>query len=270
MSTEQANESAQLKAEREKYLHARNKNLYYHKAVLARIERDSRRQRLLFSIVLIPLLAIMSSLSFLLIDNQRYIEKQSLQDDLKSIISNGGDLNSIKQAFTSQPQASQIKAIISSKSSYYEAGIPLSTVLNDLRVNAFRSNDKDILPLLEPILSEYEEINPFDKLQTNQKDYFENVRIKTKATYLDISNDINNIADELHQKNLLVEEYLGDSKLSFWISIIAVFLSLLIGGYQIFSARPEATKKLFLEVLNGFDKPEEKDLTQNKSNNPAG
>ena len=33
--------------------------------------------------------------------------------------------------------------------------------------------------------------------------------------------------------------------MSFWISIIAVVLSVLIGGYQIFSGRPEAMKKHF-------------------------
>lgn len=231
------------------------------------MERENRKRRLIFSFLFLPLLSVMSALSFLLIDDQKYIEKQTIQDDLKSIISNGGDLDAIKQAFISQPSVSQAKLIFTSKSSYYDAGTPLSVVLNDLRVNAFRSNDKDILPMLNPILSEYEEINPFDKLQVSQKDYFENIRIKTDAEYMKISNDINNIADELHQKNILVEEYLGDSKTSFWISIIAVILSLLIGGYQIFSARPEAMKRLFLDALNGFDRGEDKNLSKKKESN---
>lgn len=96
---------------------------------------------------------------------------------------------------------------------------------------------------------EHEEINPFDKLLVGQKDYFENLRIKTGSDYKNISNDVNNLADELHQKNLLVDEYLSDSKMSFWISIFAVFLSLAIGGYQIFTGRPEALKKLLLSLL---------------------
>lgn len=63
-------------------------------------------------------------------------------------------------------------------------------------------------------------------------------------------NDVNNLADELHVKNMLVDEYLGDSKMSFWISIIAVVLSLLIGAYQIFTGRPEVMKKLLLDVAD--------------------
>lgn len=262
-----AEESKDSNYEFENYIRIRNKKLHYHKAVLARIERENRRRRLVFSVLFLPLISVMSALSFLLIDDKKYIEKQALQDDLKSIISNGGDLDAIKQAFATQPSVSQVKLIFASKSSYYETGTPLSTALNDLRVNAFRGNDKDILPMLNPIISEYEEINPFDKLQAAQKDYFENVRIKTEDEYIKISNDINNIADELHQKNILVEEYLGDSKTSFWISIIAVILSLLIGGYQIFSARPEAMKKLFLDALNGFDRAEDKDLRNKKNSN---
>ena len=260
-------ESKNSTHEYKNYIHVRNKNLHYHKAVLARIERENRKRRLIFSALFLPLLSVMSALSFLLIDDQKYIEKQALQDDLKSIISNGGDLDAIKQAFATQPSVSQVKLIFTSKSSYYEAGTPLSTTLNDLRVNAFRGNDKDILPMLNPILSEYEEINPFDKLQAAQKDYFENVRIKTEDEYIKISNDINNIADELHQKNILVDEYLGDSKTSFWISILAVILSLLIGGYQIFSARPEAMKRLFLDALNGFDRGEDKSFSNKNRNN---
>jgi len=126
--------------------------------------------------------------------------------------------------------------------------VPLSVVLSDIRVNAFREGKKDLLPTIEPIIREYDEVNPFDKLQVGQKDYFENIRIKSGEKYPDIVNDINNLVDELHEKNMLVDEYLGDSKMSFWISIIAVALSLLIGGYQIFTGRPEAMKKLFLDV----------------------
>ena len=51
--------------------------------------------------------------------------------------------------------------------------------------------------------------------------------------------------------------------MSFWISIIAVILSLLIGGYQIFSARPEAMKKL---ILNAMDENEDQPMKDsNKS-----
>lgn len=188
----------------------------------------------------------------MVLDDKKYIDKKQVQLDLTTIVKNGGDLRAIRQAFSSQPLLSSVKLIFKSKSSYYDTSIPLSSVLADLRVNSFRIDEGETLPLLERVISEYEQVNPFDKLLNNQKYYFENIRIKSGDGYPSISNDINNIADEMHQKNLLIEEYLGDSKMSFWISILAVILSLLIGGYQIFSGRPEAMKKLILEAMNGF------------------
>lgn len=236
--------------EHEFSIRERNRRLHYQRAVLARIERESRKRRLYLLAALFPLLSIMMAFSLLLIEEKKFVEKTVLQSDIETIILNGGDLESIKQALRTQPTVNSLKVIISNKSDYYNVDIPLSIVLSDIRVNAFRNSKKDILPIVEPIISEYEEINPFDKLQVGQKDYFENVRIKTGDIYPNIVNDVNNLADELHEKNMLVEEYLGDSKMSFWISIIAVVLSLLIGGYQIFSARPEAMKKLFLDVVD--------------------
>lgn len=243
---------------RESFFRERNRNLHYQKAVIARMERESRRRRLYLLTALVPLLGLMMSFSLILIEEKKFVEKTVLQSDIEKIISNGGDLESVKQALRSQPTVNSLKLIIANKSDYYSVDIPLSIVLSDIRVNAFRQSKKDILPILEPIINEYEEINPFDKLQIGQKDYFENIRIKTGESYSNIVNDVNNLADELHEKNMLVDEYLGDSKMSFWISIIAVILSLIIGGYQIFTARPEAMKKLFLDLVDEQGSPSEK------------
>jgi hypothetical protein len=214
---------------------------------------------------LLPLVAAMTSFSLILIEENKFIEKFVLQKDIETIISNGGDLGAIKQALQTQSAVSSLKIIFSNKADYYGVDVPLSIVLSDIRVNAFRAGKKEILPVIEPIISEYEEINPFDKLQVGQKDYFENIRIKAGDKYSDIVNDVNNLADELHVKNMLVDEYLGDSKMSFWISIIAVVLSLLIGAYQIFTGRPEVMKKLLLDVADEQRPSSGKD--SNKSSN---
>jgi|SRR5690625_1301418 len=236
----------------ESWVKARNKQLHYQRAVLQRLERENRRRRLFLITLLIPLMSMMTSFSLLLIDDKKYFDKKQVQEDLRLIVENGGDLEAIKQAFQSQNTVNSIKMLVARKSDYYDVSVPLSSVLSDLRVNSFRENNKNILPLLNRVMAEYNQVNPFDKLVSNQKYYFENIRIKSGEGYINIGSDLNNIADELHHKNLLVEEYLGDSKMSFWISIIAVVISLIIGGYQIFSARPEALKKLFLDALNGF------------------
>ena len=249
----------------ESFIKQRNRNLHYQKAVLERIERQNRRRRIYLLVLLLPLLSVMTSFSLLLIDENKLLEKAALQEDIQTIVSNGGDLEAIKQSLRTQTTVSSMKAIFSNKSDYYREDVPLSVVLSDIRVNAFREGKKDFLPTLEPIIREYEEVNPFDKLQVGQKDYFENIRIKSGEKYPDIVNDVNNLADELHEKNMLVDEYLGDSKMSFWISIIAVVLSLLIGGYQIFTGRPEAMKKLFLDVA--ADQKSSAKKGSNKSSN---
>jgi phosphate/sulfate permease len=250
----------------ESFIKERNRRLHYQKAVLERMSKQNRTRRLFLILILAPLISAMTSLSLLLIDEKTYLEKDVLQKDISTIALNGGDLDAIKQSLRSQPTVSGWKAVFSDKSKYYGVDVPLSIVLNDIRVNAFREGKKDLLPVIEPIIIEYEEVNPFDKLQVGQKDYFENIRIKASGAYPNIVSDVNNIADELHEKNMLVEEYLSDSKMSFWISIIAVILSLLIGGYQIFASRPEAMKKLFLDAADEQKLSSSKG--SNKSSNP--
>ncbi len=199
-------------------------------------------------------------------ENGKFIEKKEAQKDISSIISNGGDLRAIKQALENQPKTSTLNLMLSSKEAYYPKGIALSYVLEDIRLEAFRANSTELLPKLDLIMQEHDEVNPFDKLQVGQKDYFENLRIKTGSDYTKISNDVNKLADELHQKNLLVDEYLSDSKMSFWISIFAVFLSLAIGGYQIFTGRPEALKKLLLSLSTELNGESEGERNSNKKN----
>lgn len=170
-------------------------------------------------------------------DDGIFYHKDLVRQELKLVINNGGGLDVIKHAVSSFPSASEFTVLFSSLDGYYSPRTPLVVILNDLRLEAFKADDKSMRLLLDALISEHEEVNPFEGLPEGQKDRFENVRIKAGDNYLRISGDVNGIAEELRQKNLLVEDYLSDSKMSFWISIIAVVISLGIGGYQIFSAR---------------------------------
>ena len=49
--------------------------------------------------------------------------------------------------------------------------------------------------------------------------------------------DSESIANEMHNKNLLVDEYLADSTTSYWISIFALFLTIALSSYSIFQNR---------------------------------
>jgi len=198
---------------------------------------------------------------------EKYIEKNATLNDLENIITRNGDLEAIRQAYSTQPRVRGYERIINrintGGENYYHSTIPLSEVLSDLRVKAFREGNSDLVSILNKIAKEYEHVNPFDKLQVGQKYYFENIRIKANENYEDISIDINNIAEELHQKNTLVSEYLRDSEMSFRISIFAVFISLIIGGYQIYTMRPTVMRKILYDSLSDINsKRKENDLSK--------
>ena len=190
------------------------------------------------------------SIYFYFVKDANYINKNILQADIANIISNDGDLRSIKKAMSDQAHPSVYETEIN-KSQFYPSNISLSVVLDDIRVDFFREVTKESkLPKLDAIIKEFEETNPFDKLQIGQKDFFENIRIKTEGEgYLKISNDVNNIVEELYQKNQLVNEYLSDSKLSFWISILAVIISIIIGIIQIKSNKHREMKNTLQIIL---------------------
>lgn len=235
--------------------------------------RESLRKRKIVRVrgFLNILIAVSTGLTLLLsfimafsLSDELYLNKKDLQKNIVNIVNNDGDLRAIKQLFSNHPKTTKLAQTFSSESSFYPKTIALSSVLDDIRVQAFINDQKELLPKLEPLIKEYEEINPFDKLRTGQKDYFENIRIKTGDTYPRIRNDVNNLVDELHQKNLLVSEYLSDSKMSFWISIVAVFLSLMIGGYQIFTSRPDALRKALIGPIDNSINDNDDTSKQNK------
>lgn len=87
---------------REYLFRERNRRLRHSKAVLSRIESDNRKKRLYLLLTLMPLLAIMIAFSILLIDEEKFVEKSYLEQDIKNIIVNGGDLEAVKYSLNSQ------------------------------------------------------------------------------------------------------------------------------------------------------------------------
>src|SRR5690625_4722764 len=92
----------------ESWVKARNKQLHYQRAVLQRLERENRRRRLFLITLLIPLMSMMTSFSLLLIDDKKYFDKKQVQEDLRLIVENGGDLEAIKQAFQSRSEERRV------------------------------------------------------------------------------------------------------------------------------------------------------------------
>src|SRR5690625_7881809 len=99
--------------------------------------------------------------------------------------------------------------LVARKSDCYDVSVPLSSVLSDLRVNSFRENNKNILPLLNRVMAEYNQVNPFDKLVSNQKYYFENIRIKSGEGDFIMGTNWTITAAELHIKTWLLKDNLA-------------------------------------------------------------
>lgn len=183
-----------------------------------------------------------------------FFYKDATQTKILTALGNGADLNTIKHIYNNmEVNESNLPTSLGSKKNIYPSDIPLSIVLSDTKANLFLKDkppDSIIVVKLNHIIAQYDQSNPFDKLDNYQKDYFENVRVKLGNSYPTISNDMNKISDDLYNKNQLVGEYLRDSRTSFWLSIAALLLSLSIGIYQIVQNRNMIYKiepELFLD-----------------------
>ncbi len=216
-------------------------------------------QIIAFMLFFCGLLAVMGAyLEYTFNDNIARYDKKNTIEDVSLIIKNGGDLKAVKHAISNQDPLNKYLYLFH-RVAYYSANHSISFVLEDIRVQILIDSSQEtqaILPKLNSIIKDHLEISPFDNLSSGQKDFFENIRIKTGENYHMISNDVNNLAVELHQKNLLVKEYLADSKKSFVISIVALIFSVLIGGFQIYNSRSAALREVFLSSLTEDDKEE--------------
>lgn len=134
------------------------------------------------------------------------------------------------------------------KEDLFPLDVTLGDVLDDIRVFSIIEKDRELLDLVSLLIVENEKVNPFDRLKHRQKDYFENIIIKSGEKYELIQNDVFKLSDELHNQNTLVAEYLADSTKSFRISVFAVFLSAAIGAYQIWQGRSGRVRKLIQDA----------------------
>lgn len=200
-----------------------------------------------------------------------YCSKTTIQDQLKTVIENGGDLDAVKDAYNDR----DLKKILLTSmrvetKDYYKEDVPLSVILNNLRTRYFleieRRKDsnkthviKDSISveadslyfsLLNKIIDEYNKKNPFDKLEPNQRDIFINLQQKLDTGYVKVSDDILKVVDEMYNKNQLVAKYLDDSKTSLRISWVALLASIILSLIQIYQNRKSSKKhdKRFDEI----------------------
>jgi hypothetical protein len=86
---------------------------------------------------------------------------------------------------------------------------------------------------IDTLLAEHTELNPFEKLEPQQRQLFGTIRRVLDSSYPTVSDDVNRICDELHNRNLVASKYLADAqdsyRLSYWALLISG-LSFFVGG----------------------------------------
>jgi hypothetical protein len=186
-------------------------------------------------------------------------------------VSNGGELGTIKHVYENRERYKAAPSdFYKGLPDIYEYDTPLSTILNDIKAEFYlQENNGDSESLfipLEKIISDHNTSNPFDKLNVTQKDLFLNIRLKLPNKYSLIENDTNKIADELHNKNLLVQEYLANSKTSLIVSWSALVIALVSGFAQFYLSwiRPQKLVTRLAES-NTFD-PEDNERSASTIN----
>lgn len=159
-------------------------------------------------------------------DEHMYKQKAKLQSEISTMVKNGADLDSLKHHLTTafDQEWGLLYRWGNDKSEHYKNDTSLLTILKDIKNQAYlnESAETSVLTDISKLSDEYEQRNPFDGLEPNQKDLFENIRIKLNDNYHTVSNDINKLSDELFQKNRLVTQYLSDSQSSLYISIASL------------------------------------------------
>ncbi|BDP34893.1 TPA: hypothetical protein NJ548_004573 [Vibrio parahaemolyticus] len=166
---------------------------------------------------------------FWLYDDSRYIEKQEVKSSIVKMIGNGADLEAVKHFYAQAPEVEWGFKYRwdRERSSYYPISTPLLTVLQDLKSDSYLNSEADMKQreTIQNLLSEYQQRNPFDGLEQSQKDSFESIRVKLGAKFTDVSSDFYKISEDLKQKNLLVNQYLSDSKTSLYLSIASLLFA---------------------------------------------
>ncbi len=232
-------------------------------------EKDKKLNRIksLFVSVLSLLIALLSTsvLTLLFTTNDSEVASTYFSKDIKNqivlAIQNDADLDIIKNIYKNKEikSSSLISRIKGKSEDIYPVTTPLSRILEDIQVDLYLSEipDSVMLKKIKCTIDLHNQVNPFDKLDQNQKHNFDNIQIKLSDEFSLIQNDVTKIADELHSKNLLVDKYLDKSTTSYWISIIALFTTIVLSIFQLYKNRQSKIVDAVMEALFIFNHDED-------------
>lgn len=198
-----------------------------------------------------------------------YIGKGEIKESIFKVINNGGDLRAVRNIYENREP---LDWSIFGYEDHYDYMVPMSKILEDIRSDYFlkskegdeesrshndynnpsylKGSDVSSLALIDNILQENEQVNPFEGLEPAQKDNFENIRIKLSGDYDLVARDMEKLSSDLKTKNDLVSQYLKDSTTSFWVSVFALVFSLFVSIYQIYLGRDSRVKLIIASAIN--------------------
>ena len=170
-------------------------------------------------------------------DSSKYFSAD-IKTKIKKTILNGADITVVKHLYSSKELYTvgifdKIFNLHQNENKYPE-NTSLNVILKDIKSEYYLTKgDSGLLTRLDAIIIENDQLDPFENLDPNQKFMFQNVRQKLDSNYTIIQQDFNRIADDLKNKNVLLDKYLDKSDQSYWISIIALIFSVVVSVFQV-------------------------------------
>ena len=209
----------------------------------------------LFTVLMSLIISFLVVLLYPIENDEKYCKKDDIKQRISQTIKNGGDITVVKHIYNSRLLEGAWNLLFVGNEdrniNYYSQNVSLNLVLKDLLsdyiYNKESSSDSLYHQNLLLIIEEYNRKNPFDNLDENQKYYFDNIQIKLDSNYNVIHSDMTKIADDIAHKNALISRYLNLSEVSYYISIAALVITIILSLYQIYQnySSNKSLKKLF-------------------------
>jgi hypothetical protein len=182
------------------------------------------------------------------------ISKAELKGDIVTAIKNNADLRAIKQIYNNRHRSAGWGFV--GPRTHYAFSVPLSAVLEDVRADVFLAHDSDksLLPALDKLTAEQFQTNPFDTLEPDQKDHFERLRERLGERYAGVQDEVGKIADQLYAKNILTQQYLRNSTISVWVSVVGLLFAIVVGSVQLYQGRTARLNNALRAALHSGEK----------------
>lgn len=200
------------------------------------IVKESKRFEVIDLIFKVSISAMLIAMAFLIVGSiffksDIYFDYSDLETKIRILIEEEAGVEVIKHAYSENYRNtySQFQALLNSDISRIKNRPNLEEILMSIQQAYYLERDTAMYKkvLIEKVLNNYRETDPFDILEEQQKYLFNNLRKTLDTSYYKISDDLVKISLEMKSKNRIVSEYLSSANASYRNSFIAVTLSFL-------------------------------------------